>query len=251
MSMQIHEGGGGLAERLPSAAARGELRLEYQPVVDLASNQTIGYEALLRWRLDGRDVPPKVFIPLAERLGALGPIWDWILERACSDRQQLSACQVLFLNASAMQIRPDFADDLLARLKRLGASAENFCIEITESLPLIDRANAAATFHKLRAKGLRIALDDFGTGFCGLEHLRDLPIDVVKIDGEFVHRAPHDERALAIIEAIAALGRKLSMQVLGEAVETQAQRVCLEKAGCALGQGYFFGAPSAIERWAA
>lgn len=250
MSMQIHQGDG-LAERLPGAAARGEFHLEYQPVVDLASEKTIGYEALLRWRLGGRDIPPNVFIPLAERLGALGPIWEWILERACSDRRQLSAGDTLFLNASAVQIRPDFAEDLLTRLERFGASAENFCIEITESLPLIDRANAAANFHKLRAKGLRIALDDFGTGFCGLEHLRDLPIDVVKIDGDFVHRAPHDPRSLAIIEAIASLGRNLGMQVLGEAVETQAQRACLENAGCALGQGYFFGAPGAIERWAA
>jgi len=232
---------------LAAAIPAGDLRLHYQPVVDLRTGRTIGYEALVRWQRDDQLVVPNEFIPMAESSGLIGPLTDWVLDEACratagwgtpGDRPWVS------VNMSSSQfLRQDIVAHLGRTLKATGLEPSRLVLEITESTLLeIDVARPA--IERLSEIGVRLAIDDFGVGYSALSYLAHLPIDIVKIDRSFVtalHEAGPEE---AIASAIIALARRLGLTTIGEGIETAAQLDQLAGLGCDLGQGFYLGRPA-------
>jgi diguanylate cyclase (GGDEF)-like protein len=236
---------------LAVAIAAGDLRLHYQPIVELESGRTIGFEALVRWLRDGRLVPPVEFIPLAESSGLIGPLTDWVVSEACrtvapwgrlGDRPWVS------VNLSSSQLlRQDIVTRLERTLADTGLPAERLVLEITES-SLLDIDVARPAIERLSRAGIRLAIDDFGTGYSALSYLARLPIDIVKIDRSFVMALEHAGPEEAIASAIIALAKRLGLTTIGEGIETAAQLAQLSALGCNLGQGYLLGRPAAAEQ---
>jgi diguanylate cyclase (GGDEF)-like protein len=232
---------------LAAGIANGELRLHYQPVVNLLSARTIGYEALVRWLHDGRLVPPMEFIPLAESSGLIGPLTDWVVGEACrtvadwgrpGDRPWVS------INLSSSQlVREDIVAFLGAELEASGLSPDRLVIELTES-SLLEIDVARPAIERLSGLGVRLAIDDFGTGYSALSYLASLPIDILKIDRSFVVALEESGPEEAIAMAIIALSKRLGITTIGEGVETMSQNDQLAALGCDLGQGYFIGRPA-------
>jgi diguanylate cyclase (GGDEF)-like protein len=235
---------------LAAGIAGGELRLHYQPVIDLATGHTIGYEALVRWLRDGQLVPPMEFIPLAESSGLIGPLTDWVVDEACrttatwgkpGDRPWVS------VNLPSSQlVRQDIVAYLARTLEASGLSPDRLVIELTES-SLLEIDVARPAIERLSETGVRLAIDDFGTGYSSLSYLARLPIDIVKIDRSFVVALQQGTPEEAIATAILALARRLGMTTIGEGIETAAQLDQLAALGCDLGQGYYLGRPAATE----
>jgi diguanylate cyclase (GGDEF)-like protein/PAS domain S-box-containing protein len=227
---------------LRSAVAAGALEVHYQPLVDLASREVVGFEALLRWPHPTRGyIPPSEFVPLAEETGLITPLGNFVLSRACADASAWPAHIKLAVNLSPMQFR---VGNVLATVKdalaKSGLAAERLDLEITESV-LLDRTDQViAHLHALRALGVRISMDDFGTGYSSLSYLRSFPFDKIKIDRSFVRDLPSNKHTLAIVRAILGLASGLDMKVVAEGIETQADLACLAAEGCKEGQGFFF-----------
>ncbi len=227
----------------------GAMSLVYQPQVSLADGRVRGAEALLRWHdAELGDVGPAEFLPLAERAGLIGAIGEFVMRSACRQaaawrRAGLPPLRVS-VNLSAVQLqRPDLAQHVQALLRDTGAEASQLAVEITEQMALADMARAAEVLRALKALGVEIALDDFGTGTSGLGCLRSLPIDLVKVDREFVHDvtgAPHD---VSVTRAVITMAHGLQLQVLAEGVETESQLTLLSANACDAIQGRWFSAP--------
>ena len=234
MTMQTH---------LHGALARGSLDLVYQPQVDFSGNIT-GVEALARW--DSPElgiVPPAAFVQVAEETGLIDALGMFTLRRAFEDSRRWPGLRVA-INVSAVQLRTgDFVDRLQALAEQLSVDPRNFELEITERLLLGDDPATVSGLNRLRSLGFRIVLDDFGTGYSSLGYLQCYPIDKVKIDRTFVARVGIEPQAEAVVVAIVRLATALGMEVLAEGVETEAQRVCLNVAGCSDVQGYLTGKP--------
>lgn len=243
-----------LAGELSDALQNDEFHLVYQPIVDVATGRVAGAEALLRWhnKYVGA-VSPDQFVSLAEEMGLILPIGDWLLEAACREAlgwQGMGAGPIrVAVNVSARQVgQGDIAASLGRALKATGMDPALVTIEITESLLLSSAEEVLAQLKKVRALGARIAVDDFGTGYASLSYLKHFPVDVLKIDRSFVadaHTNPEDAR---LIEAIIALGHSLGMKVVGEGVETLDQLTFLMERGCDYVQGYRFSPPLAADR---
>ena len=236
MTMQTH---------LHDALASGELELVYQPQVDFAGT-VIGVEALARWDSAalGR-VPPAAFVQVAEETGLIDALGMFTIRRAFEDSGRWPDLRVA-INVSAVQLRTgDFVDRLNALAAEVGIDPRRFELEITERVLLGDDPATVAGLNRLRALGFRIVLDDFGTGYSSLGYLQRYPIDKVKIDRTFVARVGIEPQAEAVVVAIVRLAKALGMEVLAEGVETEAQRVCLNVAGCSDVQGYLTGKPVA------
>nr|BFE69254.1 hypothetical protein GCM10020092_025550 [Actinoplanes digitatis] len=223
--------------------------MHYQPIVDLNTGGIIAAEALLRWtRPDGTPVSPAQFIPLAEQSGEITIIGDWVLDQVCADLASLwSAHRVpVTVNVSAHQLRDaGFADRVLNRLRSADLPGQSLIVEITETVlitTVTDAANTIAQLQQLRDHGVRIAIDDFGTGYSSLAYLRELPVDILKMDGSFTSHQIEDgsPREIAFVRTIVALGRSLNLVTLAEAVETPGQAERLRRIGCHLAQGYHF-----------
>jgi diguanylate cyclase (GGDEF)-like protein len=232
---------------LAKAIPGGDLRLHFQPVLELRSGRIVGYEALVRWQRGDRLVPPLDFIPVAESSGLIEPLTDWVIDEACrlTSRWGTDTDQPwVSVNLSSSQL---IRQGLVARIGRTlastGLAADRLVIEITESALLeIDVARPA--IERLAELGVRVAIDDFGIGYSALSYLARLPIDIVKIDRSFVialQQAGPDE---AIASAIIALARRLGLTTIGEGIETAAQLDQLTALGCDLGQGFFLGRPT-------
>ena len=230
---------------------RGELRLHYQPVVDLGTGGLVGFEALVRWdRPDHGLVPPLDFIPVAEDTGAIVGIGAWVIDEGCRqladwDRELgLDRELTLAVNLSARQLR-DLAvvDVVAAALARNGIAGARLVVEITESVMLDDVAGAHDALGALRALGVRLAADDFGTGYSSLSYLKQYPIDQVKIDRSFVSGLGTDAEDEGIVTAILAMARALRLVVVAEGIETPVQRERLSELGCEHAQGYLFAPP--------
>jgi diguanylate cyclase (GGDEF)-like protein/PAS domain S-box-containing protein len=239
---------------LRHALDAGEFQLRYQPIVDLGSGRTLGFEALARWNdPSGRPVPPTQFIPIAEQTGLILPLGAWVLDRALTDlarwnrRPQRHRVRVN-VNVSALQVRdPGFVAEVLDALTRRRAHPRNLVLEITETALLADDQQVSANLAALRQHGIRIALDDFGTGFASLEYLRLHAVDSLKIDRSFVDGMEGSPRQTALVRTIVQLAHALDLPVVAEGVETPAQRDALLLVGCRLAQGYLFSAPVTAE----
>jgi EAL domain-containing protein (putative c-di-GMP-specific phosphodiesterase class I) len=236
---------------LRRAVARNELRLHYQPLIDLANGRIVGLEALARWQHPTRGlVPPLEFIPLAEETGLILPIGRWVLETAC---RQARAWQgslpgggplMISVNLSARQFaQPGLAEQVATILTETGLDPACLELEITESV-LMDQSDAGIrSLGVLRELGVKLVLDDFGTGYSSLSYLKHLPLDTIKIDRSFVTELTEDDANLPIVEAVISLAHGLGIGVVAEGIETEEQLTRLGQLGCDRGQGFYFARP--------
>jgi diguanylate cyclase (GGDEF)-like protein/PAS domain S-box-containing protein len=232
---------------LRRAIERGELRLEYQPVVSLRNFGIVGVEALLRWRHPERgEVPPSEFIPIAEENGLIEPIGRWVLEHACRQAAQWyrarpdAAPLTMSVNLSAVQVRRSLPDIVRSVLRSTGLDPACLSLEITETVMVRDAEGLGEVLQALKALGVRLVLDDFGTGYSSLSYLTRLPLDVLKVDRSFVDGLGSESRDTAITETIIAMSRALSLDVVAEGVETAEHVRELSRLGCGLAQGFHF-----------
>jgi len=236
-----------LEHDLREALERGQLDVAYQPIHDLRDGKLVGAEALLRWRHARRgNVPPSIFVPIAEACGLIDALGEWVLDRACGDavawQSQVPGLSVA-VNLSGRQLqRADLGDRVRATLLRHGLDPALLHLELTESSLLHDEEAAFAALAQLRATGVRVWLDDFGTGFSGLSHLRRARVDGVKIDRSFITEILTDPEDLALASAIIAMAHSLSMQVIAEGVESEAQFALLRSGACDMAQGFWMSA---------
>lgn len=244
-----------LESELRKAIECCQFHLYYQIQVD-HTQRPFGAEALIRWVHPVRDlVSPAEFIPIAEETGLIVPIGKWVLETACA---QLSAWQqdiqtrdlILSVNVSTKQFRqPDFVAQVQAMIQRYGINPSRLKLELTESILLDNIEGIIAIMNTLSGTGVRFSLDDFGTGYSSLQYLKWLPLHQLKIDQSFVRDLVHDSSDRAIVHTIIAMAQSLNLEVIAEGVETEDQRLYLEKAGCSQYQGYLFGKPMPIRQF--
>ena len=227
------------------AFARNEFELYYQPTVDVATGRIVGFEALLRWHHpEHGTVAPSEFIPLAESIGLIVPLGEWVLRQACAEAARWPDEVTVAVNLSPLQFKnANLVQTVMGALAAAGLPPRRLELEITESVLLQENENNPATLHRLRDPGVRIALDDFGTGYSSLSYLRVFPFDRIKIDGSFVKELPHNVESVSIVRAIADLARGLHMATTAEGVETPEQFEALRADGVTAAQGYLFSRP--------
>jgi diguanylate cyclase (GGDEF)-like protein len=239
----------GLARGLPGAVGRGELHLEYQPIVDALDGRLTGVEALLRWTHPSRGmVSPTVFIPFAEQSGQIIELGRWVLERAWSDRLAWKGQHPtelgMSVNVSAHQfMSAGFVSTLASVLDRASTDPRLLTLEVTESVLVRDQGRALVVLAELKDIGVRLALDDFGTGYSSLGYLNALPIDMIKVDQTFIAKLSHRPGSETIVTAIIQLAHSLHMGVVAEGVETAAQHQQLTELGSDSCQGFYFAKP--------
>ncbi len=235
-----------LEGELRQALARDELRLAYQPIVELATGRIEGVEALVRWEHRERGVLlPGVFVPLAEETGLIGPIGAWVLAAACRQgrawQDRFPTPPVVSVNLSARQLQHSGLVETAERvLRETRLDPALLRLELTESAVMADPDGAAATLRRLKGLRVQVALDDFGTGYSSLGSLTRFPIDVLKIDRSFVAGLGREDGDAAIVRAVVAMAPALGLRVVAEGVETREQLERLRELGCELGQGYHF-----------
>jgi diguanylate cyclase (GGDEF)-like protein len=238
-----------LKNGLREALGAGQLFLEYQPQVELATQRVVGVEALIRWQhpVYGR-VEPSRFIPLAEETGMIVPIGEWVLRTACAQNQAWRAAGLpaikTAVNLSARQLKqPDLVQRILEIVEETGIEPRCLDLEITEGILIDNLELNQGTMSQLRAAGVQISIDDFGTGYSSLNYLSELPADILKMDGSFIRRlgkAGDRGRSYAIAESIIGMAHRLQLKVIAEAVETAAQLSDLQRMQCDEAQGWFF-----------
>ncbi len=232
------------------AENRDELRIHYQPIVDLADGSIVGIEALVRWNAPGRGLlMPADFIGLAEESGLIVEIGRWVLEHACRDTQawrqafDLDALSVS-VNLSARQFQhPDLIAEVGAALAASGLEPSRLVLEITESVLMQTTTTTIGKLADLRRIGVRLAIDDFGTGYSSLGYLERFPVDILKIDRTFIDGIGERGNRPVLARAIVQLGRALDLLVIAEGVEREEQAVALRRLGCTRGQGYLYSRP--------
>ncbi|MCL4759316.1 MAG: EAL domain-containing protein [Rhodocyclaceae bacterium] len=249
-----------LERELRAAIESGQFELHYQPqfrASDPPGAHPFGFEALVRWRHPERGlIPPIRFIPIAEETGLIEEIGSWVLGEACRQfaawkTEGLGVAQIS-VNLSAHQLRnPDLAREVETVLHTHGVSDGELELEITESVAMSDPERAIDTLQALRRIGVRLAIDDFGTGYSSLAYLKRLPIEVLKLDREFVRDIETDSNDAAISAATLSLAHSLGLEVVAEGVETEYQRSFLISHGCDKLQGYLLGKPEPATYWRA
>jgi diguanylate cyclase (GGDEF)-like protein len=239
-----------LQQDIAQALEKNELELHFQPQA-LTGGKVFGFEALLRWRHPVRGmVSPALFIPLAEEIGAIVPIDQWVLREACREAASWPNPLSIAVNLSPVDFRRgDVAALLLSTLLETGLDPQRLEVEITEGVLIDDFDRAIATLRRIKNLGVRIAIDDFGTGYSSLSYLQAFPFDKIKIDQSFVAKLGKNFPAAAIVHAILGLGRALEMPVIAEGVETEEQLAFLAKEGCDEVQGYLIGRPQPIAHY--
>ncbi len=242
---------------LRCALAQGHFRLVYQPQINPTNGRIIGVEALLRWDWpDHGTVPPDRFIPIAEKIGLILPIGQWVLRTAClqfaSWRRDGASPPRVAVNITAQQIHaPDFVEQVATAIDESGMLPGELEIEITESQLMENLEHAVANLVRLRALGVLIAIDDFGTGYSSLGRIRSLPIDRIKVDRSFIDDIDKNPDAYAITKAIFGMAKALKLNAIAEGVEHQGQAQLLTGIQCDELQGYLFGKPQPPEAIAA
>ena len=230
---------------LRRALNNGEFTLAYQPQINLAGNELIAMEALLRWSHAERGpVPPSEFIPLAEEMGLIVPLGEWVLREACKDAARWPDSIKVAVNLSPVQFR---SRGLVTMVTQALAAARlepnRLELEITEAVLLQDDETIVTMLHQLRTLGVRIAMDDFGTGYSSLSYLRSFPFDKIKIDRSFIKDIDRNRDSAVIIKAIAGLGQSLGIETTAEGIETAEQLELVRRAGCTEMQGYLASPP--------
>jgi len=240
-----------LGNDLREALGRGEFELVYQPVCDLGRGRVGAFEALLRWRHPVRGtVPPLEFIPIAEEMGFIVPLGEWVLRQACLEAARWPDHVSVAVNVSSAQFRTDhLVQTVMEALQSVGLPARRLSLEITETVLLSPSPAMLATMRALRAMGVRISLDDFGTGYSSLSYLGRFPIDQIKIDQSFVRDLDKTNTA-AVVRAIIRLAGNLSMRVVAEGVETVEQLRWLRDERCDDVQGFLLARPLAVSELA-
>jgi diguanylate cyclase (GGDEF)-like protein len=232
-----------LERQLREAIGLGKIKPYYQPMVDLRSGGVIGFELLARWpQVDGSEIEPHQFIPIAEECGLIGELLLDLLDRVCVETRDWDPELTIAINISTVQLKdPWLAEKILATLSRHGFAPQRIAIEITENAIIADEGNARRMVESLKNQGIKIGLDDFGTGFSSLHHLRILPFDMIKIDKSFVAQIDQKPESLKIVKAIVGLATCLDLPVVAEGIETFEVAQIMRDLGCAQGQGYLFG----------
>ena len=241
----------GLERDLRGAVERGELFLQYQPIVSLDTGALRGFEALVRWQHPERGlIPPAKFIPIAEETGLILPIGRWVLGEACRQMRQWQLLSPadgqlpINVNLSGKQfMQPDLLDQIQAVLRETGLDPRSLKLEITESVVMDNIETATDTLEQLRALGVELGIDDFGTGYSSLSYLQRFPVGTLKIDRSFISRITESDGTAEIIRTIMKLAQTLGMDVVAEGVETEQQRAQLRALECESGQGYYFSMP--------
>jgi EAL domain-containing protein (putative c-di-GMP-specific phosphodiesterase class I) len=248
---------------LRRALDKDQLKLFYQPLIDLKSGEVAGFEALARWNHDDRgEISPTEFIPVAEESGLILTLGRWAMDKAATmladwDRQIGEPLPVYVgVNLSAIQVaRDDIAGLVESALRSSGLDGNRLTLELTESSIVQDPARAQRVFEALKALDATVAMDDFGTGYSSLAYLQRLPIDVLKIDRSFVSGMMVDPDSVAIVRAVLSLAEALGMSTTAEGIETVELATTLATLGCASGQGYYFAKPlepeAALDYWKA
>jgi len=246
-----------LENGLRRALARTEFRLHYQPQIDVASNEVVGVEALVRWQHPELGlVPPLKFITLAEETGLIVPIGEWVLGEALRQlsewRQRGMNHLIMSVNISAHQLSvTGFVDMVLGQLAAHGLPASALKLEITETVAMQRPEQTVVLLRELRERGVGLAIDDFGTGYSSLSYLKQLPLNCLKLDRSFVRDIETDANDAAICAATISLAHNLGLAVVAEGVETTAQLEFLRSLGCDSAQGYFFSKPLPAQQCAA
>jgi EAL domain-containing protein (putative c-di-GMP-specific phosphodiesterase class I) len=234
-----------------SALENGHFLIQYQPLVRLGAQELTGVEALLRWNHPTRGlIQPVEFIPLAEESGLIVPLGRWVLNEACREAQRWSAACgrpiEISVNLSGRQIEDaKLVADVSAALASAGLPAEQLTLEITESVLLRDVDSVLLTLKDLKALGVRLAIDDFGTGYSSLSYLRQLPVDILKIDRSFISAIDSGAAESALVRSIVSLAQILELRTVAEGIEDNAQLDALRMLGVDEGQGFFFARPMA------
>jgi EAL domain-containing protein (putative c-di-GMP-specific phosphodiesterase class I) len=232
-----------------------QLRLHYQPIVELASGTVAGVEALVRWEHPGRGLLlPQTFIRLAEDTGLIVPLGRWVLEEACEQaaiwNRRIASSEPLrvSVNVSARQFQqPGWVEDVAGALEASGLDPGQLVLEITESVLMEDTDTTIRRLAQLRALGVRIAIDDFGTGYSSLGYLRQFPVDILKVDKSFIDGVAEGPHESALARAVIKLAATLHLDAVAEGVSTRKQLVTLRRLRCGFAQGYYFSRPQPPE----
>ena len=233
-----------LEMELRKAVAQHEFEVYYQPIINLKDNKVTSFEALVRWNHPDRGlVMPDEFIPVAEDVGLIGGIGEWVLQQACAEAATWPRDIRVAVNLSSSQFRNTLVPSVVHALATAGLPAQRLEIEITESVFLQNNEATLSILLQLHEMGVRISLDDFGTGHSSLSYLRSFPFDKIKIDRSFISGMETQSDCVAIVRAVAGLGRSLGIETTAEGVETVEQLEWLRSEGCTEVQGYLFGRP--------
>jgi predicted signal transduction protein with EAL and GGDEF domain len=232
-----------LEENIRMGIRSGDFVPFFQPLIDLSTQEIVGFEALARWRSsDGTVLDAEKFIEAAERTGLIGPLTFSIVEQAMKEARDWPSHLKLAVNVSPIQFRdPTLAEQVLKLLSATGFPANRLEIEITEGSLLEDREQVLTIIESLKNVGVRISLDDFGTGYASLAQVNRLPLDRIKIDKSFITTIVRSQRTAEIVNTIAALGHTLDVPISAEGVESEQIRAALERLGCSEAQGWLFG----------
>jgi len=238
---------------LRNAVCAQQFELHYQPLISLPAGRLTGFEALIRWRHPETGlVPPGDFLPLAEKLGLMGRIGDWVIREACRTAARWPKSLSVAVNIAPAQFKDGrLLDTLRAALRETGLAPHRLELEVTETVLLPASGDAPAQLAAIRALGCHIAMDDFGTGYSSLTQLRSFPFDRLKVDRSFIRDLPESAQSLAILRSVVGLGRSLGIAVTAEGVETQDQMRLLILEGCNSAQGYLIGKPKEAAAYAA
>ena len=239
---------------LHRALERGELRLHYQPIMNLETGHVSGFEALIRWEHPERGlVRPDEFVGLAEETGLIVPIGVWALEEACRQAavwQTAGSDLSISVNLSPRQLaEPGLPDDVARVLHSTGINPESLWLEITENTLMRDAESAVRILGSLRSLGVRLAVDDFGTGYSSMSYLKRFPVEALKVDRTFVDGLGREPEDTAICTAVVSLAHALGLHAVAEGVETPEQLAELRTLGCELAQGYLFGKPAPADHF--
>jgi len=242
-----------LEHDLRHAVSRNQLRLVYQPQVDVQSGEVTGFEALVRWKHPERgDIPPSVFVPVAEESGLILQIGEWVLRSAANEAARWKSPLSVAVNVSAVQVHsPSFAQTVHEVLISTGLSPARLEVEITETALIRDMMRAVTTLRQIRALGVRIAMDDFGTGYSSLANLRAFPFSKIKVDQSFIRAVDNNDQSAAIVRAVLGLGSGLNVPVVAEGVERVEELDFLKNETCQTAQGYLLSRPEDIRTFAA
>lgn len=237
-------------QEIEQALKNREIKVYLQPQFDLATEKLVGAESLVRWQRGAIMVPPSSFIPFCEQTGFITKVDQYVLETVCQHMQKWKQKIPIAVNESRRHLyNPHHVEELEQTIKKYGIEAKYIELEMTETAVVHDIEAAKEAERKVHALGFKVAMDDFGTGYSSFSMLRQIEIDILKIDRSFVHEVTQDERGKIIIEAIIGMAKKLNITTIAEGIETKEQAQYLKTIGCDIAQGYYYALPMAIEEF--